>query len=678
MATKAERNADGGRSALGGFLFQMVGAWSMLAWAETVDETTDDSNELSALIKLVKEGGRIRHDPYDADVVIDLPLLGLDPTDECVLVQFKYSRQHPPKSIGPQEIMEISAAFKRGIKQAKASGQTVPRCVVLTNRHCPSIEDEAHISNAPQVAPEPVATPLERHGVKMTFVTRLPEELLYDKLIDIAHRYGCDQDEIESGIDQLVGRLSDPKKYDPHTPLSPDFLIETFTGFAQPRALTSRSVSESDTEQRRMRMQRQQTLQLQGTPIARTALDAIGQRVLISALIVLTGHGGVGKSTLLWEWVERQRQQMAEGHAPLACLRRGDEVTSNFVPHIVTLWANDTSMHGQGRRGNDSPEKSLKRLQLANSGAEHPIFVLALDGLDEDMSPAYSEGIRSVVAWFSEEEEACRAEGKSPRATLIVACRDMKEFLGRWYCREVPSLTRNFEDEFLPMTLKKFSWEELYGGAREIDQELAKLIETRMHLELDTVGSYAQSGFSSQRSIDISPRWPGPSDIPIPLSPRMEDFVPEVDTLSLLRDPVLWGAYISVPEADRSLILRGSSDGLTILARWLVHRFCHKARMRGITLFPETIADILGAVVKVCPSVQQSYTLGQWRSVAVDARPLDLQLLQEAVSAGLITRESAGTWRWVPELSFVYAYLSAVGGTELFLMNTASGQGGRE
>jgi len=117
--------SDGGRTALAGFLYQIVGLLGMSAYAHCADASSS-SAELDALLTLVRTG-ELRHEYLDTDAV--LRQLGIDSDDECVLVQFKvqfkFSRQIPAPPIGPKELLEIVRGLARSAKAAQGHGLKV-------------------------------------------------------------------------------------------------------------------------------------------------------------------------------------------------------------------------------------------------------------------------------------------------------------------------------------------------------------------------------------------------------------------------------------------------------------------------------------------------------------------------------------------------------------------------
>src|SRR5258708_17757231 len=81
---------DGGRAALAGFLYQIVGLLGLRATVRGTGAAGDES-DLEALVKLITDG-RASHEGYGSDVLLKSLLEG---EAGLSFVQFKYSRRVP-------------------------------------------------------------------------------------------------------------------------------------------------------------------------------------------------------------------------------------------------------------------------------------------------------------------------------------------------------------------------------------------------------------------------------------------------------------------------------------------------------------------------------------------------------------------------------------------------------
>ena len=127
MAKK--QKLDGGQVALIGFLYQMVGALSLLAWAKN-PKLPAEPTDLEVLLAVIKEG-EMYHERGDVDALAQQ--LGVDQPDTFVLIQFKYSQKPEDDPITPGKLAEIGKGFLRGLKQCSSGSRRV-LYRVITNR----------------------------------------------------------------------------------------------------------------------------------------------------------------------------------------------------------------------------------------------------------------------------------------------------------------------------------------------------------------------------------------------------------------------------------------------------------------------------------------------------------------------------------------------------------------
>ncbi len=93
---------NGGRVALAGFLYQMVGTLWLRAIGKTYD-VSDDNTDISALKEFAPDASLTSEEREDAL----LKRLGLEGDFHIVLVQFKYSGRQPPKKLARKEMIDI-------------------------------------------------------------------------------------------------------------------------------------------------------------------------------------------------------------------------------------------------------------------------------------------------------------------------------------------------------------------------------------------------------------------------------------------------------------------------------------------------------------------------------------------------------------------------------------------
>jgi len=183
---------DGGLTALGGFLYQAVGALGLKAGAfQEMTNRTTGSTDLETLLGFAKSGV-IHYEDLDQDASIQSVLHGEQ--QGYVLVQFKYSSQNPPETITLPELEEILQRLRRSEAKARLLGYQVTGYSLLSNRRL-SEPARHHADEA-------------RAGRPPLYVARsLPDDLWEGLLRRFAQTYGCVDSEIERGIREGIGTV---------------------------------------------------------------------------------------------------------------------------------------------------------------------------------------------------------------------------------------------------------------------------------------------------------------------------------------------------------------------------------------------------------------------------------------------------------------------------------------
>lgn len=294
---------DGGQTALAGYLYQIVGALGMVARANCPNE----EEELQALLTLVREG-ELLHEYLDQDAV--LRTLGIDGRDECVFVQFKFSRQAKPPTIGPQELIEIVKQLILSERKAKQLDQVVTGYALITNRKIGSqsakiieaaTKNEQHeqIKTIRKTDRYTTITIDEQRRVlqHLRLITKLPLFKWQENLAQFARRYGCEPPEIERGVERLIGTLIQQTANHGFCEVVEADLIEALVGYRQATPLISPYFMEYTT--RRLNDFSEQRLNLRSQPVRRELLDEISKATFERALVILYGRGGCGKTVAL-------------------------------------------------------------------------------------------------------------------------------------------------------------------------------------------------------------------------------------------------------------------------------------------------------------------------------------------------------------------------------------------
>ena len=155
----------------------------------TPEEGHDDSELLLTFLEVGKTL-EASHESLGQDAVFRCE-------DDCVIVQFKYSSVG--RKINSGEIKAIIESLDNSAKEAKRRGNSVTACVLFTNRDFTNRGQNSAKQRWQQACERNTSYEYRQH---------LTNELgsLKDEFLNFGHEYGLSDDEIEKGIDTLIGR----------------------------------------------------------------------------------------------------------------------------------------------------------------------------------------------------------------------------------------------------------------------------------------------------------------------------------------------------------------------------------------------------------------------------------------------------------------------------------------
>ena len=631
---------NGGRSALAGYLYQIVGVLGMKAWAHC-SNASSDSEELEALLKLVRNG-ELRHEHLGQDAA--LQQLGIDSDDECALVQFKFSRQIPPKTIGPADLLEIIDRLNKSAAQARNLGLNVTGYVLVTNRALGEQAQELKEAVDREERPTSLRS-TDQHRIlqQLRVVTPLPLSKWEEALRCFARQFGAEETEIESGINGLIGDLVRQTAEADDASITKDDLTRAFTECQDTRPITLESVAELSTPKLEHFFER---LGLQGEPVRRGLLDEIERATSQRALVVLHGLGGCGKTVALWQWA----QEMSAGshsHARAStAISAASHTPSLWITKTICEWANLPANH---RRCSEEAKRALARLRTANPNTLPPIMCLGLDGLDEGIGTADQEHIvREILCWFWEEDQASRRGGRPPLATLLVTCRAAQEILQKWLRLDLSGFGYRGEGP-KEVEIVDFSPEELLRAARVGLPALCGRIEEALR---SIAGDRPESQTTDQEPLFLGTTGPYTSGA-------------DEQILEVLMHPAMWRALLELEPDVQSRVLDGEPQALQQLAAVFIRRFCDKVLGRGrpAGLRQNALFDVLCTIARHCrDNGQVRQSMSDWCDPACSTSTVNRQeartLYSEAVSGGVVLEDDPRHWRWRHTL--VWSYLAAI------------------
>lgn len=625
---------DGGLTALGGFLYQTVVALSLKADAfQEYHDAPVNKGDLETLLGFAKDG-EVRYEDEDQDVSIRNVLHG--EKRGYILVQLKYSSLSPRPPLTKYDLRNIIARLQASKEKACVHGRQVTGYSLLTNR---PLNEEAKKM-------------IESSNLPFYVTSSLPEHYWEERLQQFARRFSCIDSEIQNGIRKGIGelmlRVTNPGHFGEPV-ITREMLIELFTGCQTAHELTPNLVAKKARQHINTLFTQSFHLNIQPLLVRQSIHTQLSYLVERHAFVVLSGGGGNGKTAALWQWMDgcftsKLPQQLGIYYS----LSPSQFVQEDFFAHQFCTWANVPKSHHWRVQ---EPEVVLDRLEIARSAGMqqssvgHPIFVLGLDAVDEIFQEHEQHELRHLLMWFWEQEVHLR---QTPRATLIITCRNSKELADRWL-----SITSPFEDDPKPfrhveVVVDEFDAGELVAAARLYLPALAERFEQAYR-----VSAVQPLAF--------------PSTLEAPSVLQSENSLlkaVDAEVFKALRHPALWHCLLSITDSDmiQSQVLDGEIDALARLSYRFLSWFCTKARARGKRTRKEDMIEVLKAIAHQCDPCQSLlYRNKDWITSASKTSYMNAEqaehFFEEALSAGLLVRESKGWWRW--RHPFIGEYLVA-------------------
>jgi GTPase SAR1 family protein len=613
-------NSDGGKWALAGYLYQVIGMVSITARASTpIVISRDGSDELvDAVISFedVGEGLQAYHERFGQDVVFEQG-------DECVIVQFKYSTSG--RKISKGELWEIIEKLDHSAQQAEAQGLHVTACALVTNRELTSRGRAARqLWDDERLRTRSYA--LRRRSVSM--------ENLLAKIQEFGKRHGLFDREIESGVDRLIGRVFRTTGDLFGSSIDETHLVESFTGYHDAKQLTVSDVAPQCWTEIDEFGSLLLTDQWNDVPIEREVFQDVMAAVNARALVGIYGNGGCGKSIILWQLLK----QVLDENRGCCTIASARDVAASWITDTVHRWRHLPP----GNQPNDNREEATYRVDNANANQYRPVIWLALDGLDEFGGSVRDPVLGEVIRWFWRKDREIQGSDEPLLATLVVSCRGRDDLADKWI-----GLPPDYAGEW-PVTIPvgDFSDSELEDAARQNFPELYRGMATDYwnpprHREAGDLFRTVErvSPYSSSGSINVQ-------------------------VLEALRHPIMWRALLNLNNGSaRERIADGEVGALRQLAYEFIKLFRWKLarRVQGRlgSLSVETLIEILQAVARHSDSASVHSRDRDWGEPACLTHHIipneAMTLYEEALSAGLITEDARSEWRW--RHSIVHDYL---------------------
>lgn len=660
----------GGVAALSGFLFQFVAIIGFVAEAAALPADVGD-DDADLLLKAIRAQGLV---PELADA--DAASLGIEPDDQTILVQVKYSGANPPTKIYPKELQEICRGFANQIRAIQEQeNRLVDRLILVTNRSLSTDADRKlrRANNGAAVGPK--GWPPEMWRV-LGGITLRPRQGLNDwtgPMEQLGLLLGATREESASAASHLVGQLINAVGRGNRVRITHSTVAAAITGASGARVLDETNVSLAALENLAEFRQRAGVGAGPQFVARDELLDQIDRAGTSAALIVVTGKGGGGKSVAAAQWLDQRLKDRGARRNAFGAIVRADDMAPDWLRVVLRKWANATqgppdrwpqrnfqvgdlgSRIAGATAANDvhhCPEDSEIEQVWSERG---PHFVLIIDGIDE--APANRpEALTDLLRWFREEHERANQTGQPARALLVVTCRSQGELRD---LRGGAIAGLGNPEPYREIRTDSFSVGELVQVARGVDAAIASRL--RRHFNNMDPGLPAvqrPDGIGALgRRIPRRPGFVGDQEL---LGDDVGVAAPSPVIADSLRHPAMWGAFAAIQPDQRESALDGEAAGTLALSEEFFKWAIGKCRLRH-PVARNHAQGLMNHLIRVGERANgqrpdRSFPFADWYDQPT-GHPLDPSIFARHLdSSGVIEIDDADNrWTWVhPFVSKVF------------------------
>lgn len=595
---------DGGRAALAGFLYQLLGtAGTICSRASGVVADGDIGTAI-----LIAEP-----ETHGQDLV--LTQIGGADRHPSHVIQFKYSSRPAEYPIQPAEFIAIVEAM-RIADTAVGAGRA--GFFLVTNRpNSPGLQrisDELirggaspQFNAANRRSEGGASTRAQRKRIASNLrVISNGWENWRTALRNVAESHGILPGELNRAIATVVGQLALISTNPAHPPVTEQMLSEWLVGFANPRKIRRRDLAEvmrRDLEDFRREISCDEIL------IRREVLETLTNR-RDRGVVVLLGSGGCGKSATIYQAL---RGCLPEGIEPQTYVSATSllAMPRDWLSSVVHRW------RGAGPGAQlDAPGFAVERLTIAHGVASRPVIIVVVDGIDEALATGGDQAARiQELSRLVRDMMRAGAGGVGPSVSLLITCRDEDEL------ERAGLVLRIFEDgETDILRVDDFTMDELAAYCNEV---LGGETSSRIR-------RYASAGRT--------------------LADEQAREIPQ-NVLNSLRHPLLTKFFVSLDDAQRERFLDAEPAAMRELGENYVRWFLSKVQRRILGVAPVDARGILSAVAARSNAMVPYLLQEDWIVHACAggrfSDGMARQVFLEGISSGLVLREgAAGGWRW--------------------------------
>jgi hypothetical protein len=667
-AKPVQAPTTGGRNALSGFLFQLVGT---LALPVVAIPTSASDSDASAVLRVLGTT-TVSPERWDQDALAT----GLSPEDGNALIQFKWSGDGAA-AIPPAELREICTALARSADLARGAGVSINAYILSSNRPLSAQSlglQQRAASRSGSRKPEwtkrawRVLGHIRHHRIAST-------SAWHAELGRWGKALGCTEAETQDGVAALMLGLAEAAAAGNNLDLTAEKVSAAFVG------ATRASTLQADSVRARASADLQRfggTIGIAGEPLVRRKLvQDIGEAARASALVVVEGHGGYGKTVALCKWTESRLSDVGNPSTAFSAIALADQIDQKWLVNVLSMWGGVHPAGGRGRSGMTSSDL-IARVRSAHEALKQssppPILALAIDAADEGTLTIGSETRRLVSAFA---ELAAATKDDRPIATLVVSCRDSRLLLDSVLTNPQGLETPRGAENIPVIAVTEFTAEELYDAA-EVARPGSGLGHRLFSAVNELMQRTASGVYPLQGALDSSTDRPtsfgrglsarGSATSAFMLDPTANagtpgQVQPALDAVSstvirALLHPAMWRMFRELDADVQDRVLLGDAAAIEEMAkrflRWFVRKAIarHGPSWRSMFVLPR----VHGVAVEAYANPALFVDTACWIRESAGGVNSGVLLFRELLSSGIIHLDGQRWW-WRHE--FVGRYLAS-------------------
>lgn len=552
------------------------------------------------------------------------------------VVQHKFSETPNEHPIRPGELFEIFRGLHETVERVAAKYKVTTAGELHSNRPL-SPESNACLEAAKENRAHPKLDAVEftedkdgeektRHKGRTAELNRAFRQWLcefnfnqrhfidaVESLENRAASFGVLENELSSRVARIMGELFTQIAHNSARQITLSDLDRCLTNDDSPTALCSNST----TDQIRYDLSQYSRHVRHPPPMLKRNVFADHlHRIAEEPIVQVYGEGGVGKSVLVFEHLISQ----LSGPPPFIGVSDARRPLEYLPGECFCRWRNSNDENIR----TESLDSIVSRLEMASSGQQRPLLIIFIDGIDERDPDSAAHIIRRFASVLESEKQRCLDEGERPRVQLYVTCREPRGW------DSLVGFENPFRDE-LPgvysVKVERLSDAELHAITDSVlDGDVCRRIQ---HILMH--GNTNEYRRPQDEMFDDTSR-------------KTQDFV------DAMRHPPFLAALRRVEPADAINALGGDSGSRNKVARhyicWFMEKVVRRRKFEDASLVGRLLNRIVtqSGVTMAVLDFQDDW-LEPLTSSHVSMVDAD-RLFREALSGGIVFRESHDKWRW--------------------------------